>query len=550
MTIHKSQGINAEEGTIVSFKGAKMPKPVAQLGFAFVAWTRATLWSKMGFESLPPLEDFLAVRQQKAFQARCVFEVAADDLHDAFLLRRRISAQQQLEDHRQHLRKSLLESSGREPTDLEFEDLAAMLRTRGVLPLSESVRAWMSGHVGRTSGSGLTAMLTACRRDRALRDAGDVRTKPAKKKNDAETWATIARRTATELLRAMGFEEAVAQDAFAHCGPSVSACLDFCLTRTSAPVFDSATEKESSVAADPATPAPFFDGAVDEAEQFEAAEAFVQLGFSQTAITRALETVQYSFPKALQLLLHGNDVGKWKAIDANKRFHRHLRTRIPQIDNLCGNEVRDQYTLRAGRDLGIDVRVVDLDQKAGKTTAACFWLCLAAGLVAGGEPTESQSLTAFPAIASLWHRATGRCPTVWHDLGGAAIQNSSIGELAEALRACFCQGSSALLLRPAVMARIFPAFACLNPHGPPRTLVHYRAWVQKVGTKEYADELILAAVARELQVRIVVVPWTPSNSVAPWSITSYPDRDLGQPDLPIIYMGNNDVHYVWLALPL
>jgi hypothetical protein len=72
--------------------------------------------------------------------------------------------------------------------------------------------------------------------------------------------------------------------------------------------------------------------------------------------------------------------------------------------------------------------------------------------------------------------------------------------------------------------------------------------VQKVGTKEYADELILAAVAQELQIRIVVVPWTPINSVAMWSITSYPDRDLGQPDLPTIHMGNNDVHYVWLAL--
>ena len=48
----------------------------------------------MGFESLPPLEDFLAVRQQKAFQARCVFEVAADDLHDAFLLRRGIQIEE------------------------------------------------------------------------------------------------------------------------------------------------------------------------------------------------------------------------------------------------------------------------------------------------------------------------------------------------------------------------------------------------------------------------------------------------------------------------
>jgi hypothetical protein len=159
-----------------------------------------------------------------------------------------------------------------------------------------------------------------------------------------------------------------------------------------------------------------------------------------------------------------------------------------------------------------------------------------------------QSLTAIPAVYALLQKAQGQSLTALHNTDGAAIKNSPIGELAATLRAHFCQGSAAVLLQPAVMARIFPAFACLTSDGKRRTLAHYKAWVQKVGLNEFADELILVAVARELQVRIVVVPWTPSNAVAPWVISSYPDTEEGEPDLPTIYMGNNDVHYVWLAL--
>ena len=105
-----------------------------------------------------------------------------------------------------------------------------------------------------------------------------------------------------------------------------------------------------------------------------------------------------------------------------------------------------------------------------------------------------------------------------------------------------------MLLQPEVAARIFLAFAALTSHGPARTLAQYKTWVHKVGENEFADELILAVVARELQIRIVVVPWTPSNSDSVWAISSYPEQSQGDPDMPVIYLGNNDVHYVWLAL--
>jgi hypothetical protein len=329
----------------------------------------------------------------------------------------------------------------------------------------------------------------------------------------------------------MRFEDAVIQEAMAKCGNSVQACIDFCLAAQSSTAQSSSQSSTEVVA---------------EVEEVEAAEAFLQLGFSQTSVTRAVEATGFNFPKALQLLLCGNDVVRWKGVDADKRFHRHLRTKVPRIGKLSTASVWEEYANRAYKDLNLDVRVVDLDQMAGQTTAACFWLCLAAGLVGGGEAIRCQSLTALPAISPFLRRAIGQCPTTCHTLGGAAIQNSPLGELAAALRASFCQGPSALLLQPAVMGRLFPAFACLTSNGPPRTLVHYRAWVQKVGFNEYADELILAAVTRELQIRIVVVPRTPSNSVELWAVSSYPDREQGRPDLPIIYMGNDDVHYVCL----
>ena len=132
--------------------------------------------------------------------------------------------------------------------------------------------------------------------------------------------------------------------------------------------------------------------------------------------------------------------------------------------------------------------------------------------------------------------------TALHNAGAATIRSSPLGLFAAALRAHFCAGSSAKLLQPDVQAALFPAFACLSSPSQPRTLSHYHAWVAKLATTEYADELVLAAVSKELQVRIVVVPWTSPDSLDPWIISSYPDNPL----LPTVYLGNNDVHYVLL----
>ena len=60
--------------------------PVASTpGLAFVAWTRATKWSRMGFCELPLLGDFVAVRKHQGFRLREEFEARADEAHDAFM---------------------------------------------------------------------------------------------------------------------------------------------------------------------------------------------------------------------------------------------------------------------------------------------------------------------------------------------------------------------------------------------------------------------------------------------------------------------------------
>ena len=80
-----------------------------------------------------------------------------------------------------------------------------------------------------------------------------------------------------------------------------------------------------------------------------------------------------------------------------------------------------------------------------------------------------------------------------------------------------------------------------------RTEDMYKRWVGKLNTKEYADELVVRAVALELPVRLVVIPFTPQSSDRPWVITSYEAPGMGLDGTSTVYFGNNDVHYVYLS---
>ena len=199
-----------------------------------------------------------------------------------------------------------------------------------------------------------------------------------------------------------------------------------------------------------------------------------------------------------------------------------------------------QYSQRTQSEFNFEPRLWDLGQLAGRTTGACFWLCLAAGLAERGPQALAQALPGdCPARQSVDElRALGVQQCV-----DAGVRHSPLGVVAEALRTRFCGGDAAVLLRADMKARIYQAFAGLDVGGRARTEAMYTRWVQRLATREYADELVVLCVALELAVRITIIPHTPPHALGQWAVAAYgPDgADVA------IYLGNNDVHYVYLS---
>ena len=125
-----------------------------------------------------------------------------------------------------------------------------------------------------------------------------------------------------------------------------------------------------------------------------------------------------------------------------------------------------------------------------------------------------------------------------------------VGLLANRLRQLFCAPGTGRLHQPTEMQKWLPAFAALTPCPRGATLQDYKSWLARVAQNEFADEIIMAAVAQHLRLWIVVVPYTPSTAPREWTITEYPDSTtrglLGIDGRRKVYLGNNDVHYVWL----
>ena len=107
---------------------------------------------------------------------------------------------------------------------------------------------------------------------------------------------------------------------------------------------------------------------------------------------------------------------------------------------------------------------------------------------------------------------------------------------------------TAVLIRADVKNKIYAAFASLPVRGPQRTAQLYERWVAKLAFKEYSDELVVVAVALELSIRITVIPYTPESALHPWAIPTYDSTGVAQDARRTIYLGNNDVHYVYLKL--
>ena len=186
LTVHKSQGLTCKEGVVVDMTVVKAGRnPIATPGIAFVAWTRAVTWSRVAFRSLPPREQFMAIRNRPEFKRRQEFEEWADGKHDELMLKRGITPEKELQSailshrpvcrarqscgsvqacawrvhlgvirnavqharahvrslcllhrdqgHTEHLHKVTLQRNGRQASEAEVKDLGVMLSQRGVM---------------------------------------------------------------------------------------------------------------------------------------------------------------------------------------------------------------------------------------------------------------------------------------------------------------------------------------------------------------------------------------------------------------------------------
>ena len=68
-------------------------------------------------------------------------------------------------------------------------------------------------------------------------------------------------------------------------------------------------------------------------------------------------------------------------------------------------------------------------------------------------------------------------------------------------------------------------------------------WVQKLATREYADELVVLCVALEFDIRIRIIPYTPPGVIDKWAVSAYGREDAEH----VLHLGNNDAHYVWVT---
>ena len=125
-----------------------------------------------------------------------------------------------------------------------------------------------------------------------------------------------------------------------------------------------------------------------------------------------------------------------------------------------------------------------------------------------------------------------------------------LGELADSLRATFC-GSKGLMRTEEALRTWQRFFAAVAPGARDDSENQFVSWLQRVARNEFADELIVAAAALQLRLRIVCIPYTPAGSQQPWAVTEYPSADaqarLGIAHERLVVLGNNNVRYVWLA---
>ena len=134
----------------------------------------------------------------------------------------------------------------------------------------------------------------------------------------------------------------------------------------------------------------------------------------------------------MRSLLLGNDIGKTNHLGL-KYLRRHTTDRVYNISQeiVASDPVRDAYTERVRRDLNLEVRAVDLGQFAGGTTAACFWLSLAAGLAHVQWEVPGQALPVLAEVPALLAKVRETSLSdLDHKTTSVSLRESAVGKVA------------------------------------------------------------------------------------------------------------------------
>ena len=368
LTIHKSQGITAHEGCIVSFDGCRS-KAASKLGLAFVAWTRTVSWAKMAFHKLPPVGEFIEARLSHDFIQRSEFEKKADNLFVSTLEKQRISPAALMDAHERHLEKTTRCKEGRPPDAHETADLRTMLSAEGVAPIPDKALAEFEAQSCAKS-SGLWSIIASFRAQKKASGKEDRNKKPRK--------LTV--------------------------------------------------------------------------------RALVDLGFRSSDATRAVEQSESDW-HAMRLILNGMDE-KRARYDYCARFKRQVAKGVATVnlDLLAGQFTLQQYEERAREECQREFKAYDLGHLAGKTSGACFWLCLAAGLQECAPAILIRLLSHNDAVSELLENG-------WRSFISEAVKSTPLGLTAEALRKHFCAGDAAVLIRHDMQELLYAAYVSFDAAG-------------------------------------------------------------------------------------
>jgi len=514
----------------------------------------------MAFCELPALGDFLAVRLNTGFKLREDFEARADTAHDAFMLGRGLGCALEVLAHLNHFTESLRIQEKREPSEEELDDIRHMLSQRGVRRIPDSVMKEAMRRHGTSAGMPLTQIVQSLRGQH-----GSVLRKHATAKRQVTVSGSSAKSSSLwqctdnseplvlvcqAILKEHAYPEDHIRDAIICCGANVKRAVEFCLLKQQG--------LECS------------ETAVNTDQQEISRQYMTDMGFPEKDIIATLEQVDFDFTEALRLLLSGiqGDAvdGHWKNNIRTQQLTARMKRRTVKIVKNIPSEVLKlprgvaelQYADRAAYDLGrADLAAYDLGWEGEQgTTNACFWLCLAAAWshVDVTTPVLWREATLFEEMTRVDRQTVADLLQQQAHHVIPLPRGNAIGVLALKLRQHFCgftdspTGETCVMRRPDVVQRFFPAYAALAGSSTSQMLPMqmYKQWIQRVRLHEFADELIVAAAARELGVCIVCVPYTPADSLGLWKISSYSALNAGA---RTVYLANNDVHYMVL-LPM